>query len=159
MGRRQYSEWTSPERSVFRLIQSSNKNRLGPLEQRILSVLWQRGSATVHEVIKCGEIRREYSTVMTTLDRLYRKQLADRTTEPHSRAFRYVPRHPNQAAWERAMMINIVKQILGVDTAFPALSYLVEAISEHDAALLNELRRLVDEKLQSLTVTGADQRT
>lgn len=147
MSRRQYSEWTSRERSVFRLLQSSNKNRLGPLEQRILSVLWQRGSATVHEVIKCGDIQREYSTVMTTLDRLYKKGLLDRTGEPNSRAYRYIPRHRTQAEWQREFVIETVKHILSMDTtALLPLSYLVEAVSEHDAGLLDDLRRLADEK-------------
>jgi predicted transcriptional regulator len=93
MGRRQQSEWNRPANGVFRLLQSSKKSRLGPLEQQVLSVLWQRGSAIVKEVIECGDVHREYNTVMTTLDRLYKKGLLDRTGEPDSRAFRYVPRH------------------------------------------------------------------
>ena len=86
--------------------------------------------------------------MMTTLDRLHRKQLVSRTPEPQSRAFRYIPRHHTQAEWEREVMTNIVKQLLSLDASLP-LSYLVEAISEHDARLLDDLQRLVDEKIQA----------
>jgi predicted transcriptional regulator len=131
--------------NVFSSLQSAKKSRLGPLEQQVLSVLWQRGSATVHEVIKHGEVRREYNTVMTTLDRLYKKGLLDRTIEPHSRAFRYVPRHRTQAEWEREVITKTAKQILSLGTALP-LSYLVEAIADYDARLLDDLLRLVEEQ-------------
>ncbi len=99
MGRRQYSEWKWPENGGFRLLQPSKKSRLGPLEQQVMSVLWQRGSATVHEVIKCGDVQREYNTVMTTLDRLFKKGLLDRTGEPHSRAFAIAPELSGNGNW------------------------------------------------------------
>jgi predicted transcriptional regulator len=143
MGRRQYSEWTWPENGVFRLLEWSNNNRLGPLELRVLSVLWQRGSATVWEVIEYGDIRREYNTVMTTLDRLYKKRLVGRTVGPNSRAFHYFPRHRTQAEWQRELVIDTVKQVLGMDTtALLPLSCLVEAVSEYEVGLLDDLRRL-----------------
>jgi predicted transcriptional regulator len=150
MDRRSYSEWNRPANSIFGLLQSSKKSRLGPLEQQVLSVLWQRGSATVREVIKCGDVQRENNTVMTTLDRLYKKGLLDRTREPHSRAFRYIPRH-TQAQWQRDLVIGTVKRVLTMDiTASLPLSYLVEAVSDYDARLLDDLRRLVKEKRQKV---------
>ncbi len=46
-------------------------------------------------------------------------------------------------------MIEAVKQVLSMDTtASLPLSYLVEAVGDHDAGLLDDLRRLVDEKRQ-----------
>jgi predicted transcriptional regulator len=151
MGRRKYSEWNLPANNLFRLLESPSKGRLGPLEWQILRVLWRRGSATVHEVIDYGDIRRAYNTVMTTLERLYRKRLVDRVLEPGSRAFRYVPRHHTQAEWEREVVIEAVRKVLSLGTAASLpLSYLVEAISEHDAGLLDDLRCLLDEKRQKL---------
>ncbi len=41
-----------------------------------------------------GKIHQAYTTVMTTLDRLYKKGLLDRVAE--NRAFRYTPRHTRQ---------------------------------------------------------------
>jgi predicted transcriptional regulator len=144
MKRRDYSE----SGLIFRSLQSSAKNRLGPLELQVLSVLRRRGSATVHEVIKYGDLRREYNTVMTTLGQLYRKQLVMRTKVPHSRAFRYIPCH-TQAELEREVISKIVRRLLDVRST-TSLSYLVEAISEHDAGLLDDLQRLVNEKRQKL---------
>ena len=151
MGRLKYSERILSDNGILRLLQSPTKGRLGPLEWQVLSFLWQRSSATVKEVIEYSDIRREYSTVMTTLDRLYRKRLADRTQEPNSRAFRYIPRHRNQGEWHREVVIQTVSQLLNLGTtASLPLSYLVEAISEHDAGLLDDLQRLLDEKRQKL---------
>jgi predicted transcriptional regulator len=116
----------------------------------VLSVLWGRGSATVQEVIDYGDIQRAYTTVMTTLDRMHRKRLVDRVVGPRSRAFRYTPRR-TQAEWERAAAVETIRQVLRLGTpASRPLSYLVEAVSEHDAGLLNDLARLVDEKRRKL---------
>src|SRR5260370_33620846 len=63
---------------------------LGPLEQGLLEALWLRGTATVRELLQDGYQDLAYTTVMTTLDRLYKKNLL--TREAEGRAFRYAPR-------------------------------------------------------------------
>src|SRR5258708_19734138 len=63
---------------------------LGPLEQGLLEALWLRGTATVRELLQDGYQDLAYKTVMTTLDRLYKKNLL--TREAEGRAFRYPPR-------------------------------------------------------------------
>jgi|ERR1035438_79891 predicted transcriptional regulator len=121
---------------------------LGPLEQRILSALWRRGSATVRELIHFEDIPRAYTTVMTTLNRLYKKQLLDREVE--SRAFRYKPGY-TKPELERERANRAIRHLLDLRTsASRRLSYLVEAIIEHDVRLLDDLQRLVDEKLHEL---------
>jgi len=55
--------------------------RLGPLESDLLRALWQRGDATVRELIDDTHSDAAYTTVMTTLDRLYKKGLLDRSAE------------------------------------------------------------------------------
>src|SRR5258708_1377742 len=64
--------------------------QLGPLEQGLLEALWSRGTATVRELLQDGYQNLAYTTVMTTLDRLYKKNLL--TREAEGRAFRYAPR-------------------------------------------------------------------
>jgi predicted transcriptional regulator len=114
------------------------------LEQELLSALWMRGSATVREMLDARGINLAYTTVMTTLDRLYKKQLLNRSAE--GRAFRYSPRY-TQEELERAAVGETVRQLLGSgEAAALPLSYLVEAVSEHDAGLLDDLQRLLDEK-------------
>jgi predicted transcriptional regulator len=129
---------------IFSLLRRSPSTQLGPLEQELLSALWMRGSATVREMLDAGGINLAYTTVMTTLDRLYKKQLLNRSAE--GRAFRYSPRY-TQEELEKAAVGETVRQLLGSgEAAALPLSYLVEAVSEHDAALLDDLQRLLDEK-------------
>jgi hypothetical protein len=51
---------------------------LGHLEVTVMEILWRRGQSNVHDVV--AELGRPlaYTTVMTTLDRLYKKGLLDR---------------------------------------------------------------------------------
>lgn len=135
-------------KKVFRLLRPAPATRLGPLELELLQSLWARGSATVRELLADGSIRLAYTTVMTTLDRLYKKQLLNRVSE--GRAFRYSPRH-TQEELEKAVAGEAIRQLLGSGGA-PSLplSYLVEAVSEHDARLLDELQKLLDQKRREL---------
>ncbi len=122
--------------------------QLGPLEQQVLQALWSRGNATVRELLEDKNITQAYTTVMTTLDRLYKKKLLDRVSE--GRAFRYSPR---QTADElrRVAAVEGIRQLLGSgDTSSLPLSYLVEALSTHDAQLLDELHVLVERKRREL---------
>ena len=133
---------------IFNLLRRSPSTQLGPLEQELLSALWMRGSATVREMLDVGGIDLAYTTVMTTLDRLYKKQLLNRSSE--GRAFRYFPRY-TQEELEKAAVGEAVRQMLGSgEAAALPLSYLVEAVSEHDAGLLDDLQRLLDEKRREL---------
>jgi predicted transcriptional regulator len=134
---------------IFRLLRASRKIRLGVLEQRLLSVMWQRpDGVTIRELRNCAEIGRAYMTIMTTLNRMRKKGLVDRTAVKGSKVltFRYVPRF-TRAEVERNVISHAIRQVLGLDVAGPLLiSGLVEEIGEHDAELLEELGRLVDHK-------------
>jgi predicted transcriptional regulator len=131
-------------KQIFSLLRRSPSTQLGPLEQELLSALWMRGSATVREMLDAGGINLAYTTVMTTLDRLYKKQLLNRSAD--GRAFRYSPRY-TQEELEKAAVGETVRQLLGSgEAAALPLSYLVEAVSEHYAGLLDDLQRLLDEK-------------
>jgi predicted transcriptional regulator len=133
---------------IFTLLRRSPNSLLGPLEQQLLSALWKRGNATVREILDTGDFKLAYTTVMTTLDRLYKKHLLNRAAE--GRAFRYSPRYTREEL-EKAAVGETVRQLLGLGAAASLpLSYLVEAVSEHDARLLDDLQRLLDEKRRAL---------
>jgi len=133
---------------IHRLLWPPARTRLGPLEEQLLKELWRRKSATVRELIDGSRINLAYTTVMTTLDRLYKKRLLDRTSE--GKAFRYSPRYTLQEL-EKAAAGETVRQLLESSPASTLpLSYLVEAVSEHDVRLLDELQQLVDEKRREL---------
>jgi predicted transcriptional regulator len=113
-----------------------------------LQELWSHGNATVRELISEGNIRQAYTTVMTTVDRLYKKGLLDRAVE--GKAFRYTPRHTPEEL-QRVTALESIQQLLssGEASTLP-LSYLVEALSQHDNQLLDELQLLVERKRREL---------
>ena len=129
-------------------LRSTAERPLGPLEQRLLHVLWTRGTATVRELLDGLEHKIAYTTAMTTLDRLYKKRLLNRVVE--GRAFRYSPRL-TQTELKKAAAGKAIQQLL--DSSDPPslpLSYLVEALTERDLQLLDDLQQLVQRKRREL---------
>jgi predicted transcriptional regulator len=118
---------------------------LGRLEREVMDVVWTAGDHTVKDVQ--GRLPRPaaYTTVMTTLDRLFKKGLVLRRRE--GRAFVYTAsrsREEMSAALTGGLLRGLLSS--GPATARPFLSNLVEAVGEEDAALLDELERLVRDK-------------
>ena len=111
----------------------------------MLESLWKRDKpASVRDV--CGDYpQAAYTTLMTTLDRLYRKGVLER--ERAGRAFRYRPRYTRREL-EALLAANALEVFLGQETAAlrPALSFLVDAFGTRDQALLEELEALVRER-------------
>ena len=129
---------------------------LGPFEERLLEALWTRGNATVRELIDepCQDLA--YTTVMTTLDRLFKKKLLSREAE--GRAFRYTALVTREQL-HRDAAGEAFRQLLNASPASSLpLSYLVEIVSERDAELLDDLRELVEAKRRELR-NGASRST
>ena len=119
-------------------------SELGPLEQQTLEAVWALKDCTVAELMEDRTLGVAYTTAMTTLDRLYRKHLLSRELE--GRAYRYKPRFTREEM-VRGIAGNIIRQLLGSATnATLPLSYLVEAVTEHDIQLLDELRQIAELK-------------
>jgi predicted transcriptional regulator len=134
-------------KDIFRLLLASRKIRLGPLEERLLSAIWRRPDGiTIRELRDLANVPRAYMTIVTTLNRLRKKGLVDRIALEGTKVvtFRYVPRY-TMAEVERDVASNVIRQLLGLGAPL-LLSRIVEEISKHDAELLDELGRLVDEK-------------
>lgn len=130
--------------------------QLGPLERRLLEAIWERGNATVRELVESGNMDLAYTTLMTTLDRLYKKNLLSRQAE--GRAFRYTPRF-SRDEFHREEAREAFRRMLDASPASSIpLSYLVEIVSEHDALLLDDLSRLVESKRRELR-SGSGQKT
>ena len=66
------------------------------------------------------------------------------------RAFRYCPRQ-TQEEFNRAALEHDIRQLLGstAESAAP-ISFLVDAVTEHDRALIDELQRAVERKRREL---------
>jgi len=118
---------------------------LGPLEIQIMEAVWTAGEGSVRDVGERLGSKLAYTTVMTTLDRLFKKGLLDRRKS--ERAFLYSARVSNEE-WERRRAGDLVAGFLG--GAQPArellLSSLVDAVGQHDAVLLDELEEKIRRK-------------
>jgi predicted transcriptional regulator len=123
--------------------------RLGPLEQRTLDRLWARGSATVRELVEDEAEDLAYTTLMTTLDRLYKKGVLTRTED--GRAFRYAPRLSREELHREAAGEAFRELLDASPAASLPLSSLVEVLGERDAKLLDDLGELVQRKRRELS--------
>src|SRR3954468_11154251 len=126
----------------------ASTSELGPLEERLLEILWKRQSATVRELTEesCQDLA--YTTVMTTLDRLFKKKLLSR--EPDGRAFRYTPMVTREQLHQDAAGQAFRRLLDASPAALLPLSYLVDIVTQHDAQLLDDLRELVEAKRREL---------
>ena len=124
-------------------------SRLGSLERDVLGLVWQRGDSSVREVCAQLESSVAYTTVMTTMDRLFKKGLLARRKV--GRAFVYSATATRNEL-EGAVAAELVQGLLqrGGDEPLPILSSLVDAVSERDRALLDELERLIREKRRAI---------
>jgi predicted transcriptional regulator len=116
----------------------------GRLEVRVLEVLWQRQLESSVRDLQGDFPTTAYTTLMTTLDRLHRKGVLERVKS--GRAFLYSPRYTREE-----LRLGLAQDALGAILGSPAssgplLSFLVDAVSRHDRALLDELERLIAEK-------------
>ena len=111
---------------------------------RVLEALWTRGTGATVRDLQSEFPKTAYTTLMTTLVRLHRKSVLDRTKE--GRAFLYWPRYTRTD-----LRLGLAEGTLGIllgpgVAARPILSFLVDVVSRRDRALLDELERLVREK-------------
>jgi predicted transcriptional regulator len=134
-------------------IEQSPQSSLGRLELSVMEILWSRGESSVRDVI--SELRRSlaYTTVMTTLDRLFKKGLLDRRKS--DRAYLYSPRL-SRHAWEQKRAGDLVAGFLAGPRPSRELlvSCLVEAVGQHDESLLDELEKKIRLKRRELLRRG-----
>jgi predicted transcriptional regulator len=116
-------------------VQSALSVTLGSLEAQVMEVLWTRGECKVREVMRTLDRDLAYTTVMTTLDRLFRKKLVDRRKS--TRAYIYSPRLTCQE-WKNRLARDVVARLLaGPQSSREALiACLLEAVGTQDALLL-----------------------
>jgi predicted transcriptional regulator len=114
---------------------------LGPLEVKVLGLLWDEGGALTVRQVRLALPALAYTTLMTTLDRLFRKRAVLRSRQ--GRAFAYRPRC-SRSDLLAEMMHGQVTDLLAASGASTAiLSTLVRAVGDRDSALLDRLESLV----------------
>jgi predicted transcriptional regulator len=121
------------------------RTALGHLERAVMDTVWQARDCSVRDVQRSLVNPVAYTTVMTTLDRLYKKGLVLRRRE--GRAFVYtaaLERHELEARMTTGLLSGMLAS--GPHAAQPFLSNLVDAVGDSNHALLDELERLIREK-------------
>src|SRR5215510_14154 len=122
---------------------------LGKLERQVLNETWDRAEVSVRDVYLAFEEKIAYTTLMTTLDRLYKKRLLERRKD--GRAFLYSPAVTREE-FEHGIREDVIDGLLGdgAEGVQPVLACIVETVSERDRELLDELERLIKEKKREL---------
>ena len=121
----------------------------GPLEMRVMESLWARPAAACVRDLQSDFPGVAYTTLMTTLDRLYRKGTLTRIKS--GRAFYYTPKSTHDEMIS-TLAGSTFKTLLPDNTSAmrPILSMFVDTVSRQDESLLDELETLVRERRQEL---------
>jgi predicted transcriptional regulator len=122
---------------------------LGALERDTMKQVWRQKEVSVRQVADAFDDTVAYTTVMTTLDRLYKKGLLERRKD--GRAFLYAPRFTPEEL-ERGVAEDVIGSLLNTSAnqIEPVLACIVDAVSERDLDLLDDLERLVQAKRREI---------
>jgi len=123
---------------------------LGRLESQLMRILWSRGESKVRDVVQQLYRPLAYTTVMTTLDRLYKKGLLERRMP--DRAFLYSAKFSREE-WERSRAESVLAGFLSGPAPSRELlmSTFLDAVGEHDSRLLDELEKKIRSKRKELS--------
>ena len=131
------SKWLKPNAA-------SDAAKLGHLERELMEHVWELKEASVSDIQEGLSGRLAYTTIMTTLDRLFKKGILDRRKQ--GRAFVYFARFSREEFKQ-----NLVRRALDFlisehrEGTAPLMAYLVETFKEHDARLLDELEQMIQQ--------------
>jgi predicted transcriptional regulator len=122
--------------------------QLGKLESELMERIWERGETSVRDLYQELASRLAYTTVMTTLDRLYKKGILARRAI--GRAFYYSPKVSRHAYNQQLTqhLLGIAVEEAGSQQA--VLSCFVDYVSDSDRKLLDDLDDLIKAKKRSL---------
>jgi predicted transcriptional regulator len=123
--------------------QGAASHVLGELESAVMEILWQESARCVTEVE--DELRKArniaHTTVLTTLDRMFRKGYLRR--EKQGKAFVYSARY-SRDEFEREMAQEVLGALLN-HYRTPAISAFVDLVGENENTL-DQLEAMIREK-------------
>lgn len=145
----------SPQIPVFRPAGEGLQKMLGKLEAQVMEAVWQADKPVSveevrHALAEAGKSA-AYTTVMTTLSRLYSKGLLERSQK--GKAYYYTPRISR-----KELTSSVTKQVIdGLLTAFaePAIAYFVEALADEDPGKLDTLAEIIEQKRKARKESAA----
>ena len=133
---------------IFHTLNLIMIKNIGPLERKILEILWDKKQATAREISnsleEIGE-RKAYSTVRTIIKRVVDKKIVAETIDSRKRIFIYTPLLSKEEL-EKSIVGSILGELL---TKFnkSTISYLAEGLSDNEKEIkkikkkLNEMKR------------------
>jgi len=141
------AETEKPRVAVYRPEAQGLNQALGQLEAGVMNVIWDAPEPLCVDEVRQDLAERKgkeaaYTTIMTTLDRLFKKGFLAR--DRRGKAYYY------RAKVSRSELgSNVTKQVIdGLLTTFaePAISYFVEALGDSDPEKLDSLAALIEKK-------------
>jgi predicted transcriptional regulator len=121
--------------------------QLGSLEAEMMEHVWLLGEISVRD-LHSRSGRLAYTTIMTTLDRLYKKGMLRRRKV--GKAYLYAPALSRQDYRERLAQSLIGMALHDSQHRHVVLSCFVEVVSEADRQMLDRLDQLVKAKQRAL---------
>lgn len=112
---------------------------LGKLEQQVMEIVWCSDPLTVRDVMKRVKGKPAYTTVMTTLDRLFRKKLLARDKDGAAYVYRPVMSRDD---YHRAVVEEAVGGLLE-EAAAPVMAAFVDTAAKGGDDNLRQLEQLI----------------
>lgn len=120
---------------------------IGPLEQKVLAILWQNHEATARDICssleELGE-RRAYSTVRTIINRLVKKNIVSQRLDPTERIYIYTPIY-TKGELEKRIIHGLLGEMLRKFEQ-STINYLAEELSEDEEEIKRIKQRLAEMK-------------
>ncbi len=143
-----------PDLAVFRPGKEGLEQALGTLEAQVMEAVWDAdGPAAVEDVraaLEANGKESAYTTVMTTMSRLFDKGLLKR--ELHGRAYHYSP-----ALTRTELGSSVTRRVLDAllgSFAEPAMAYFVEALGDEDPDRLETLAEMIKQRRSDAEAQG-----
>ena len=121
---------------------------MGHLEITVMEIVWAHGELSVHDVAQKLDRPLAYTTVMTTLDRLYKKGLLARRRVGKAYVYAATLQEKDYRARAAQHLINLA--LHDGRHRHAVLSCFVDAVSEADQTMLRQLDLLVKAKRRAL---------
>ncbi len=128
-------------------LKGSKPSPFGELEEKVMNIIWDKKSATVSQVKEALKDKFAYTTIMTVMDRLYKKGILQR--EKEGKGYRYYPTLTKEE-FEKELAKKVVKEIIREkpSTVVSAFEGVIEELPEEEIRKIKSLieKRLKDEK-------------
>jgi BlaI family penicillinase repressor len=118
---------------------------IGPLERKILDILWERKEASARQITSIleqkGE-RRAYSTIRTIINRLVEKRILGQRMDKKERMYLYTPLISKENL-EKSIVHSVIGELLKKFEK-STISYLAEELSDNEKDI-EKIRHKLDE--------------